>query len=130
MICTWCPLVVHVLIDFSVQWGNWGTWGAWSKCSSGLQTRTRQCDPAPGSNYPDCSGLATETQQCSLPINGNWGQWSAWGTCVSGRRTRTRRCNNPEPFNGGQDCVSLQLGARDIQQCTTGLFYHFLLMVS
>ncbi|XP_052812379.1 thrombospondin-2-like [Mya arenaria] len=45
---------------------------------------------------------------CNL-VDGNWADWSSWGqcdvTCENGTQLRTRTCTNPEPKNGGTDCV-------------------------
>ncbi|WAR10861.1 MLP-like protein, partial [Mya arenaria] len=42
-------------------------------------------------------------------VDGNWADWSSWGqcdvTCENGTQLRTRTCTNPEPKNGGTDCV-------------------------
>ena len=46
-------------------------------------------------------------------MNGEWSEWEDWGTCSNtcgnGTRYRTRRCDDPEPTNGGMECVGAQL---------------------
>ncbi|WAR10863.1 ECT-like protein, partial [Mya arenaria] len=45
---------------------------------------------------------------CNL-VDGGWADWSSWTqcdvTCEHGRQLRTRTCTNPEPRDGGADCV-------------------------
>ena len=42
-------------------------------------------------------------------VSGEWSDWEDWGTCSNtcgnGTRYRTRRCDDPEPTNGGMECV-------------------------
>ncbi|KAJ1170411.1 hypothetical protein NDU88_002288 [Pleurodeles waltl] len=53
-------------------------------------------------------GKACEvTQRRDVSLNGNWGCWSSWTSCSSGKQTRSRLCNNPEPQNGGQQCMGI-----------------------
>lgn len=43
-------------------------------------------------------------------VNGGWGQWSEWKTCnAQCQSIRTRSCDNPEPSNGGRECVGDKL---------------------
>lgn len=39
------------------------------------------------------------------PVNGGWSEFSAWSECKETKQYRTRTCTNPEPKNGGTDCV-------------------------
>lgn len=49
-----------------------------------------------------------------------WSEWSEFGecpvTCGGGTQDRTRECSNPEPANGGADCVG---DAVESQECGT-----------
>ena len=51
-------------------------------------------------------------------IDGGFSDWLIWGACsVScgyGIQLRTRTCTNPEPLNGGSDCVGER---EDRKQC-------------
>lgn len=43
-------------------------------------------------------------------INGEWGSWGEWSSCSGkcgsrGMMKRQRLCNNPEPYNGGSNCM-------------------------
>lgn len=97
--------------------GDWGEWGSWSSCDplcgTGVQTRRRKCSqPAPDSGGLGCEGPMRETRGCQniCPINGGWGQWSEWKTCnAQCQSIRTRSCDNPEPSNGGRECVGDKL---------------------
>ncbi|EDO41039.1 predicted protein, partial [Nematostella vectensis] len=44
-------------------------------------------------------------------VNGGYSAWSKWTecsvTCGGGTRQRERSCTNPEPSNGGRDCLHL-----------------------
>jgi len=59
--------------------GGWSAWSAWGSCSktcgTGTQTRTRTCNnPAPANEGSDCSGPASETQDCNIaPCPSNTG---------------------------------------------------------
>ena len=50
---------------------RWGAFGAWSACSTrcgmGTQTRTRPCIAGNSCGAP-CTGAATETRSCGMPI--------------------------------------------------------------
>ena len=40
-------------------------------------------------------------------VDGGWSDWEDWSECESGDggiQIRLRSCDNPEPFNGGNDC--------------------------
>ncbi|XP_064617624.1 meprin A subunit beta-like [Liolophura sinensis] len=49
------------------------------------------------------------TLEFDAAVDGQWGMWSEWSkcsvTCGTGSMTRNRICNNPEPDNGGRECV-------------------------
>ena len=53
-------------------------------------------------------------------IDGGFSDWSVWTecsvTCGGGEQTRTRTCSNPEPQNGGNDCVG---DLEESQTCST-----------
>ncbi|XP_052814185.1 thrombospondin-1-like [Mya arenaria] len=58
---------------------------------------------------------------CSL-VDGDWATWGAWSgcdvTCESGTQVRIRTCTNPEPANGGVNCVG---DSTQYKQCTKQL---------
>ncbi|XP_052814512.1 hemicentin-1-like isoform X2 [Mya arenaria] len=58
---------------------------------------------------------------CSL-VDGDWATWGAWSgcdvTCESGTQVRIRTCTNPEPANGGVNCVG---DSTQHKQCTKQL---------
>jgi len=98
--------------------GGYTSWSAWQGCSASCgptltKTRTRTCtNPAPAHNGAQCSGPASDTQNCGLPncpVHGNWGQWSSFGACSKqcgpGKKTRTRQCDSPAPLHGGNQCA-------------------------
>ncbi|XP_065182618.1 zinc metalloproteinase-disintegrin-like EoMP06 [Sycon ciliatum] len=69
--------------------GRWSPWTVWSGCSqscgtSGVRTRTRDCDnPPPSNGGAVCRGATSDREtcnrvQCATPVNGNWAKWSAW----------------------------------------------------
>lgn len=50
-------------------------------------------------------------------VHGDWTEWTEWtcaGTCGQSSAIRTRNCSNPEPKDGGNECLKLDN--------TTGLF--------
>ncbi|XP_031561120.1 A disintegrin and metalloproteinase with thrombospondin motifs adt-1-like isoform X2 [Actinia tenebrosa] len=110
--------------------GKWSDWKPWSSCpvtcGGGSHSRSRSCtNPAPANGGKDCVGESSESQACGTnlcPVDGNWTVWTAWSscpvTCGGGSQSRTRKCTNPEPANGGQDCVG---GNSETQDCGTKL---------
>ncbi|WAR10914.1 SEM5B-like protein, partial [Mya arenaria] len=54
--------------------------------------------------------------------DGDWATWGAWSgcdvTCESGTQVRIRTCTNPEPANGGVNCVG---DSTQHKQCTKQL---------
>ena len=58
------------------------------------------------------------TEKPDPKINGGWSEWSEGecsATCGSGKLTKTRTCSNPEPANGGYDCVGDEMETVDCQ---------------
>ena len=53
-------------------------------------------------------------------IDGSFSNWSNWTVCPvscgGGNQTRNRSCSNPEPQNGGSDCVG---DLEETQACNT-----------
>ncbi|XP_065179031.1 A disintegrin and metalloproteinase with thrombospondin motifs adt-2-like [Sycon ciliatum] len=111
--------------------GQWSPWTVWSGCSqscgtSGVRTRTRDCDnPPPSNGGTVCRGATSERETCNLvqcptPVNGNWTPWGAWSgcsaTCGGGTRFRLRTCSNPPPSNDGSQCSDSFLAS---EQCNT-----------
>lgn len=102
--------------------GNWSSYSGWSACSKtcggGQQTRTRTCNnPAPAYGGLECIGSAIESQLCNAdpcPVDGNWSDWTNWSTCNNGKKQRNRTCDNPEPANGGLECIG---DSYEIQDC-------------
>lgn len=103
------------------QWSQWSPYSSCSAtCNTGTQTRYRNClNTLPNLN---CIGDASQTQACMLmacPINGQWSVWSTWSSCSAscdtGIQTRQRSCNNPQPQNGGLNCIGF---ATDAVSCT------------
>ncbi|XP_045160489.2 SCO-spondin-like [Mercenaria mercenaria] len=98
--------------------GGFTEWTPWTECpvscGGSEQTRTRTCsNPEPQNGGSDCVGDTEESQQCNTgscpPVDGGFTEWSSWTecsvTCGDGEQTRTRACTNPEPQNGGNDCI-------------------------
>lgn len=96
--------------------GNWSEWSSWSNCEgncnnggTGVMTRNRSCNnPAPQNGGKSCIGDNIEINTCKLNscvIDGNWSNWSDWSVCNNGMQERTRQCNNPDPQNGGKNCI-------------------------
>ena len=56
----------------------------------------------------------------SESVDGGFNIWSVWTecsvTCGGGNQTRNRTCSNPEPQNGGNDCVG---DLEETQACNT-----------
>ncbi|EDO49204.1 predicted protein, partial [Nematostella vectensis] len=105
--------------------GNYSQWSEWTSCTvtcgGGEQMRSRTCtNPTPHFGGKDCSaiGASTETGSCQTqecPVNGGYSEWSAWtecsATCGGGTQMRNRKCNNPNPQNGGKNCIDMGLGS-------------------
>ena len=55
-----------------------------------------------------CFSLYVFKFSCLSTEHGNWSEWSVWTycskSCGGGLNIRYRKCDNPEPFNGGDDC--------------------------
>ncbi|WAR18814.1 MLP-like protein [Mya arenaria] len=97
--------------------GGYTLWSDWNACSvtcgDGTQSRSRTCtNPEPQFGGQDCIGVFTESQSCNdgqCPIDGGYTVWSLWDacsmTCGEGTQSRSRTCTNPEPQNGGLDCI-------------------------
>ena len=49
-------------------------------------------------------------------VHGNWTDYERWTACKKGQMTGYRFCTNPEPQNGGQDCIGSN---KIIENCTT-----------
>ncbi|CAC5422954.1 Neurotrypsin,Scavenger receptor cysteine-rich type 1 protein M130,Deleted in malignant brain tumors 1 protein,Coadhesin,Thrombospondin-1,Mucin-like protein,Hemicentin-1,Thrombospondin-2,Scavenger receptor cysteine-rich domain-containing group B protein,Soluble scavenger receptor cysteine-rich domain-containing protein SSC5D [Mytilus coruscus] len=108
--------------------GSWGHWSLWSECNvtcgGGLQQRTRNCNnPTPFFGGASCTGIDSETFQCSqinCPVDGGWSEWVVWSVCSSscgsGVKTRTRQCNDPTPSYGGVSCIGRN---KDSNSCNT-----------
>ena len=83
------------------------------------------------SPYPKYSILLTQVCVFYHIVDGGFSDWSIWGACsVScgyGIQLRTRTCTNPEPLNGGSECVGER---EDRKQCQPadckGITYIFL----
>ena len=62
----------------------------------------------------------TELHFFSESVDGGFTDWSNWTvcsvTCGGGNQTRNRTCSNPEPQNGGKDCVG---DFEETQSCNT-----------
>ena len=114
--------------------GAWSGWTGWSSCSitcgdSGTKSRTRSCsNPSPENNGVDCTGAATEEENCrnECPIDGSWCSWIQWGYCPvtcggdEGLITRSRSCDCPPPQFGGSDChgeATEEHYCADLPQC-------------
>jgi len=55
-------------------------------------------------------------------IDGGYTEWSTWEACSKscggGIKLRKRTCTNPEPLNGGKDCLQQHLGTdTDQMEC-------------
>ena len=108
--------------------GGWSTWSLPSACSkscdTGTRTRTRACNnPAPALGGDPCSGDTSleefcNTHDCSTVVHGGWSEWSPQTLCSSScLQTLQRTCTNPEPSNGGGDCVGNNVKVTACGQC-------------
>ncbi|CAF1679281.1 unnamed protein product [Rotaria magnacalcarata] len=109
--------------------GNWATWTKFSSCSgtcgNGTMSRIRICaNPSPSNGGQQCSGPATDIQECSTnidcPVDGVWGNWTlttpCFGVCGNGTLIYTRNCT--PPIGGGLMCVgpTQQVNTCDLQR--------------
>ncbi|WAR18811.1 HMCN1-like protein [Mya arenaria] len=109
--------------------GGYALWSSWDACSvtcgDGIESRSRSCtSPEPQYGGMDCIGDSVESQPCNdgqCPIVGGYTLWSSWdacsATCDDGTQSRTRSCTNPEPQNGGLNCVG---DSSESQSCNDG----------
>lgn len=70
--------------------GGWKLWSLWGECTrdcgGGLQTRTRTCLPAPGTEGGGCEGVLEEGRLCNRKACGRecadaraaWAGWAGW----------------------------------------------------
>ena len=59
-------LFIYVAVDFDCVWGGFGDWSSCSvTCGGGYRTRTRSVAIPASSGGEQCTGLATETEQCN-----------------------------------------------------------------
>ena len=78
----------------------------------------RLCDnPEPKYNGKECLNASEEVQICA---HGGWSKWSNFSECSStcgshSAKYRQRNCDNPEPFNGGQNCTGPDV---EIKNCS------------
>jgi len=94
--------------------GKLSEWSPWSTCAqtgptAGTQNRHRTC------STDNCLGApCDEVRAC--PVNGNWGAWGDWGQVNPGTGVsrRERACDNPEPKNGGTECIGLPYEENDV----------------
>jgi len=108
-------------------WSNWSDFGRCAKNNGNAcnKERSRFCmnptdktscpNPVDKSEFSSTKwGIDTDIQtctqaECNAPLDGHWNKWGSWGacsaTCDQGTKTRTRKCTDPEPKNGGADCV-------------------------
>lgn len=114
-----------------------GGWSSWSftactvSCGGGTQIESRQCtNPSPAYGGSECETSAgnyasseSQTIECNTnacPVNGGWSAWGSWSACSeacsTGVQSSYRSCTNPQPANGGADCVG---SATTTQNCNT-----------
>ncbi|XP_035660158.1 coadhesin-like [Branchiostoma floridae] len=102
-------------------WSKWVDGDCSVTCGVGEQTQSRTCNnPEPANGGAECTledGTAGRTEerivpwpcdQGPCPIDGGWSEWvdgDCSVTCGVGEQTQSRTCNNPEPANGGAECV-------------------------
>ena len=62
----------------------------------------------------------------AVVVEGHWSPWRPWescsATCGGGKQLRGRSCSNPEPANGGADCVGPSEDTKtcSLWQCPSG----------
>lgn len=92
-------------------------WSDWSKCTGGVQTRTRLVLVAPSNGGEACPALNESVACVSTepePIDCRVGDWSPWSSCsADGFQTRERPILVP-PSDGGFACPA----TKETQSCT------------
>ncbi|WAR31011.1 HMCN1-like protein [Mya arenaria] len=90
-------------------WMEWANSNCPVTCGVGNVWRMRACSTG---NDADCPGDFGEFYACDegpCDVDGAWSNWLSWTqcdvTCGHGYRQRLRNCSNPEPSDGGLDCV-------------------------
>jgi len=82
-------------------------WGPWSRCTNGVQRRTRRIVRRPRNGGRRCPALE-ETRRCPPErIDCEVSEWSDWSRCRDHRQRRTRQIVTP-PQNGGEICPPLE----------------------
>jgi len=117
------PIYKHTSENFCLYFSKCNQWSV-SKCSKAVKgscssymrsgKTTKKCIHGSGlkgtwswSSNSDSNLDAT----CLTPrsVDGSWSEWKTIGecseTCGDGVQTQERTCDNPEPMNGGNDCV-------------------------
>lgn len=61
------------------------------------------------------------TQPLSVSINGGWSDWSAKNTQCGYSGVQTRSCTNPNPANGGADCIGPSTQSYTNAQCAVSI---------
>lgn len=64
-----------------------------------------ECACSPSFKGEACQIATSPFAPVQAVVDGSWSCWSSWSTCQQGERTRTRQCNNPQPAEGGKQCL-------------------------
>lgn len=130
---------IHIAVTNCTVNGGWTDWSAWSACSQtcgvAVKTRRRTCgNPKPAFGGRVCVGsdrselYCSQLPPCPVPkptaTDGGWSDWGAWGECSApcggGYRMRRRRCDDPEPQQGGMECVGCHMDYEECNQQACG----------
>jgi len=99
-----------------------------SRCASfDYDEATKDCILKKVSSKPDLSRKKIDLidsndldhYECELPRDGGWSKWGKCSALCDGKQTRT--CTNPEPINGGRQCVGESSQSCNVPPCINEL---------